>query len=470
MHAPGAWTVRATARPAAGTGGDELRPLGAALVADASTRWTAEPAARAQAAVDGDLLTAWWAAPEDQTPTLRLRWPGRRTLTSLRLVTPAGLAASRPARVELRSGRTTRTADVGADGRVRFAPLTGTSLDITVLTVSPQRAVDAVQGFTTLPVAVSEVVVPGLELLRRGPDPAARAAGPCGSGPALVVGDRRLATRVEGTVGDRLRRAPLTVLPCDARAMRLPAGSVRVTLEASDRWEPESVTLTPAVAGRALPGPAPVTPARASRWDAEQRAVDVDAAEHDRVLVVHENANPGWRAQLAGRELRTVRLDGWQQGWVVPAGAGGRVDLEFTPGLPYRAGLLAGAALLVALTLAALLRPWRRRPAAVAAADERRIGARARTARLGALAAAAGIVVACGWLGLGAVVVVAIVARLAPGALPALGLSATVGAALASTASARADTGAAALVAAALVAVAVGAAVARAASPPRHVP
>ena len=37
-------------------------------------------------------------------------------------------------------------------------------------------------------------------------------------------------------------------------------------------------------------------------------------------LEVHENYNAGWAATLNGHALRAVYLDGWQQGFVVPAG------------------------------------------------------------------------------------------------------------------------------------------------------
>ena len=57
-------------------------------------------------------------------------------------------------------------------------------------------------------------------------------------------------------------------------------------------------------------------------------------------------ANPGWTATLNGHRLTPVTLDGWQQAFVVPAGAGGRVAMTFTPATGYR-WLLAGSALVM---------------------------------------------------------------------------------------------------------------------------
>ena len=48
------------------------------------------------------------------------------------------------------------------------------------------------------------------------------------------------------------------------------------------------------------------------------------------MLVVPESINPGWTARTAdGAQLTPVTVNGWQQGWVVPAGTSGTVTLTF---------------------------------------------------------------------------------------------------------------------------------------------
>ncbi|MGP8010535.1 MAG: hypothetical protein ACLPKZ_09820, partial [Acidimicrobiales bacterium] len=59
------------------------------------------------------------------------------------------------------------------------------------------------------------------------------------------------------------------------------------------------------------------------------------------------NFNPAWSATLGGRALRPVRIDGWQQGWIVPAGRGGTISVTFGPESLYRISLLVGAFLLL---------------------------------------------------------------------------------------------------------------------------
>ena len=87
-------------------------------------------------------------------------------------------------------------------------------------------------------------------------------------------------------------------------------------------------------------------------WQADQRQLSIGrgAASY---LEVHENYNPGWAATLNGQQLTPVRLDGWQQAFVVPAGAGGTVTLSFRPAATYHLVLVASllaVALLLALT------------------------------------------------------------------------------------------------------------------------
>jgi arabinofuranan 3-O-arabinosyltransferase len=110
------------------------------------------------------------------------------------------------------------------------------------------------------------------------------------------------------------------------------------------------------------------TAVEVTRWDAEQRGLRVDARSEPTLLVVPENVNPGWVATLDGGRLETRVVDGWQQGYLLPAGPAAEVRLEFEPGSTYRAALVAGAAGVV-LLLAVLLVPAR---SAGAPAPERR--------------------------------------------------------------------------------------------------
>ena len=71
-------------------------------------------------------------------------------------------------------------------------------------------------------------------------------------------------------------------------------------------------------------------------------------------MEVHENFNAGWTATLNGRPLTAVRLDGWQQAFIVPAGQGGVIRLSYAPATVYHAGLIASALALVVLAVLAV--------------------------------------------------------------------------------------------------------------------
>ncbi len=72
-------------------------------------------------------------------------------------------------------------------------------------------------------------------------------------------------------------------------------------------------------------------------------------------LVIPQNYNTGWVATLDGRTLDAVRIDGWQQAYVVPAGQAGTVHLTMASDDLFRLGLVLGALLLAVLLLLALL-------------------------------------------------------------------------------------------------------------------
>jgi arabinofuranan 3-O-arabinosyltransferase len=108
----------------------------------------------------------------------------------------------------------------------------------------------------------------------------------------------------------------------------------------------------------------PVSRARGvtvTQWGNDDRALTA-AAGPATIVNVHENYNPGWVATVGGHQLRGVRLDGWQQGWVLPAAdAPQQVTLKFVPDSSFRAGLVAGAAIALALLAWVVLTIRRRR-------------------------------------------------------------------------------------------------------------
>ena len=76
-----------------------------------------------------------------------------------------------------------------------------------------------------------------------------------------------------------------------------------------------------------LPSISPTRTVEQGEWGRSTRSVEVGPGAAS-LLVVNENANKGWVAELDGVELQPVTVDGWRQAYLVPEGAGGTVDLR----------------------------------------------------------------------------------------------------------------------------------------------
>jgi arabinofuranan 3-O-arabinosyltransferase len=288
-----------------------------------------------------------WTA-DTASPVIHLSWHGQRRIASL-IVRPAAGQPSRPQTVKVTSPDGTRQASIGAGGLARFAaPLTTNRIDVSFPRVRQSTIVTATGQVATVPVRLSRLSVPALNGLRAvTPDQQARFTRPCGQGPVLTVDGRVYQTSVSGTLGELSQYLPLQVRLCaPGGALRLGAG--RHTLTTA----PGTFAVTDLSLADQGPAAAPGA-ARAvtiGSWQPDQGRLSIGpgAASY---LEVHENYNPGWAATLNGHRLTTVRLDGWQQGFIVPAGPGGTMTLSFLPTGTYHLALamslLFAAALLV---------------------------------------------------------------------------------------------------------------------------
>jgi arabinofuranan 3-O-arabinosyltransferase len=346
----GSYDVAATVRLRGGDALDALLDAGESVRATGSSVDSADPRQRPGAAVDGDPLTAWQPANGDQDPQLRLRLAQRSTVRGVTIATDASLPVARPIRVTVTAGDQTWTGALPENGHVELAGAVRTRLvTITIDEASLRPSTNTVSlADRLLPVGVGEVTVDG--------GPAFAAPAPtvsigCGGGIALSIDGRVVPLHVTADRAAILAGAPVDATPCPTQPLDLAPGSHRVTLAADDRALPVSVTL--ARSGVALSTRAPDAGSLHVRsWAATDRSVRVDTAAAA-LLVVRENANDGWQATLDGHRLQSVRVDGWEQGYVVPAGSHGVVHLVYGPQRPFEIGLIGGAvAALLLLVLA----------------------------------------------------------------------------------------------------------------------
>ncbi|PWN03628.1 hypothetical protein DJ010_05910 [Nocardioides silvaticus] len=317
----------------------------------ASSTFGQDPRVAPRFAYDGQPTTAWVSDDGDRFPTLTFRWKRLRTITG---ITVASDPAAPVAAVVTARGRTQEVALTG-DTPVALDPVR-----THVLRVRFQKAPDAAH------VVVPEIALTGVEVARP-LDPQVETGAVCGLGPALRIDGRRVATRVSGTMADVLNGSPLALEACDVETGRattvdLDAGTHR--LRAVPNAEFEVVDLQ--ARGTAAPSTAP-TPSqrdvRIERWGSSERTAVV-APGDEALLSLPENFNDGWVAEADGEELTPIRVDGWQQGWLLPAGEEVTVELRYRPQSTYDVilplGLVVSGSLLLGAVLLGLLGIGRR--------------------------------------------------------------------------------------------------------------
>ncbi|AOW91710.1 hypothetical protein BFN03_00770 [Rhodococcus sp. WMMA185] len=320
------------------------------------------------AATDGDIRTSWSSALDTThgtgaKPTLVIDLPEPTLVTGLQLTPSLGPVPAAPHRVavDLGSGPQVRDVDSG-DGTVALEPLVTDRIVLSL--VSWDDIVDRnVLGFSqSQPAGLADVGVlgeGGALLPGSGPtdDPGARTVTvPCTEGPVVSIGGQPVRTSITATVDQILSGAPVSATVCDSSGpVTLVAGSQEVTVDPGSAFFVDSLRLNAGPAETAVPTERVETTA----WTDNHRELTVPHSDSERLVVVPESTNIGWVAtDPDGNELTPIVVDGWQQGWVVPAGTEGTVTLDFPTDRWYRLGIFGGLLLLVPLIAAAL---WPRR-------------------------------------------------------------------------------------------------------------
>ena len=318
----------------------------------ASSVSTPDPAGRAEAAFDGDAATTWVASALDPAPRLTVTFPRPTIVNGVRLTVGVGAVASHPFKVTVATDRGSRTLFLDSSGELHFQPTSTRHLVLTFPLVNPLRTFRPVLGQTTLvPVGVTELAVLGSTVPHAGLAGREAVTMGCGLGPEVRV-DGSLASSTSVTeAASSVVRGELTAAdPCGG-AIHLAPGEHRIQVHSTAEWLIDSVALIPLSAASST--------ATGLALSASTPSATSPVASEARVIGVSMNANAGWHATLNGADLEPIRLDGWRQGFVVPAGVGGEVTLTYTPDRAYRWGLLLGLlAVIVLFVLAAVPSRW----------------------------------------------------------------------------------------------------------------
>ncbi|MBV9796071.1 MAG: DUF3367 domain-containing protein [Actinobacteria bacterium] len=339
---------------------DSLGPRHPQLTISASSTFGGLPAFRAQNLLDGSAATGWVAAGPDAR--LHLAWAGKHEISEIDLTAATTGIAAQPTRVKISSPAGTRDVPVPAGGVLRFAPLDTSQLTLSFPGVEATTAYNPLVGRTQqLPVGLAEVTVPALSSLTTAvPGASTKFTLACGQGPSVTVDGKTYPTSVSGTVADLTGFKALPVHLCTSgTALTLPAGrhwltspgdGLPLTVNGLSLKNTSTATTTTAATGRSF---------TVRDWGTERRTGTIGAGGQS-YLEVHQAAAPGWTATLDGQQLKPVTLDGWQQAFIVPAGAGGAVVMTYTPATSYHWALI-GAIIAFCVLIGLALWSGRRR-------------------------------------------------------------------------------------------------------------
>ncbi len=323
------------------------------------------------AATDGDPRTAWTApqrvAQFRTPPNLTLKLPSATEVGGLRLTPSSSTLPAHPKMVAIDLGDGPQVRPLNGDGAqtVSLRPKLTDTVKISILDWDDVIDRTAL-GFDQIkPPGLAEITALDAQGRPIGAADAVRnreraVTLPCGRGPIIAVAGQFVQTEIDTTVGALLDGDPIPARPCRQDPIALPTGQQELLISPGAAFVVDGVQLVGPL-GRQLPS-APTNPVQTGAWTSDHREVDVAASQEQRILVVPESINPGWTARAAdGTDLSPVTVNGWQQGWVVPAGTSGTITLSFGSNAVYRAGIAGGLALLPILALLALV-PARRPP------------------------------------------------------------------------------------------------------------
>ncbi|NNG41179.1 DUF3367 domain-containing protein [Flexivirga sp. ID2601S] len=366
--------------------------------ADPFARAYVGPQAGAYAAFDGNPGTAWLTGDHETTATLGGELGGR-TVREVRIALAAPQqGANLPREVQVQVGGRTQVVPVRGRDEVTVSVPPSRAGSVAVRLIAPDGVTDPIMGIRELqlpgvglgsvldlpqPVDLTrqalllthetedgatltrrvqlagegDVVFPATVWLRP-PAGDVVVSGECGAAGSVTVtvGGRttRIPLRASPSAQDLQQRRLIPAQPCGE--VRLPAtGEATVVVAGASGLQPELALIGHVPEGAAPSATRKIT---AAQGDSGRRTISVGAGDTS-VVALTEGFNAGWRATDGdGRVLQPVEVDGWRQGFRVPAGGAEGLTLTFTPTTPQRAGLLAGGVAALALLAGYLAAAW----------------------------------------------------------------------------------------------------------------
>ncbi len=352
---------------------------GGGILANSSARFS-NIKARASAAFDGDIKTAWnsrdrnlrgqWVDVSVASPItvdhmdLALVEDGRHSiLTRFRITSDDGTSRI----VDVPRGQ---AVDGVTSAPVSFAPITGRRFRIVIEDLERRTTFGANKVPITLPIGLVEAGITGV---RRAPLPAQLPTG-CTTD-RLRVDGRPVAIRVHGSTADALEGRALPFEPCVASTtVALTSGSheIRGGTNRSDGLGLSRVLLSSDANGGATTPEIFIRRAetRAPRFTTVDRQrtstkVRVSGANAPYWLVLGQSRNAGWHATVNGRDLGAAQLvDGFANGWLItprPGESTATITMAWTPQRLVWVALAISVIAMIGCIAIVAIGGWRRR-------------------------------------------------------------------------------------------------------------
>ncbi|GAA1960890.1 alpha-(1-_3)-arabinofuranosyltransferase [Nocardioides panacihumi] len=340
---------------------------------EASSTYAGDPAVVGANAFDGRDDTSWYASPFDRKPTLQLSWKRPRTITSVKALLGADQPGELPGTLvvdPMEDGIKPQLVATSGDFAGLMRPVRTKRLQISVLP-DEQRGT----------VGIGELKIGGLAALRHETEPDTPTGQACGFGPKIEVDGRTVDTKIVGTIKDVVDGAELSLEPCGDDAVHLAAGTQRIRVTNPAGFAVSRLWLEPAApTSPTAPTVGGGSSVHVLSWSPTTRSVKVRSSGQA-VLSMAQSVNRGWEARVGGKLLTPITVDGWKQGWRLPAGTSGNVSLQYAPQSMFQWGIVVGFSLAAGLTLLALMllvrsagRGSRRRRASRRATSVRPVG------------------------------------------------------------------------------------------------
>lgn len=393
---------------------DRVYPGAQKVVTAVSSTSTNHPWASAAALLDNNRDTSWIPSTDDEAPHVTITLAKPSLVTELELLTrrdakDAGNTAAAldviPAQVTLSSDRGEQYDAVVREGKVKVTferPVKNLTIAITGARVLSPK-IQAPNSFGR-PFHLSEIRVLATkkDITPRITSPTTVTIG-CSEGLSLSIDGVKTKYGVTADVTSLLAGRTVPVSWCDRPPKQLTPGPHQVSaprtfgLSMADlNWSAPLTTQADLEPG-SQPSTSPGTnkePTLLSiqSWNQTKRKVTLSGTSNQpQILRVSENFNDGWQARTEdGTELQAIVVDGWSQGWLVPANTRGTLTLEFAPATMYRALLITGGASCFLMFIASVVCVCRKTRPSKLQADT--IGCRIDTQLVHALTACAGTV------------------------------------------------------------------------------